>query len=123
MVRWFVSSKYFAVTYLRISNPSFLLQKIYSTHDNKPWITTGIKTSCQHKRELYLISRDSYNPKFKAHYKSHFLILSKVISKISKSNNKMKTTWDSIKIETCKNHTNEGIHLINIDGKLITINN
>ena len=52
-------------TYLRIFNSSFLLQKIYSTHNNKPWITTWIKTSCQHKREIYLISRDSNNSKLK----------------------------------------------------------
>jgi hypothetical protein len=99
-------------------------------HNNKPWITTGIKTSCQHKRELYLISRDSNNPKLKAHYRSYCLILSKITkaakqlyynNKISKSNNKIKTTWDIIKMETCKTHTNEDTHLINIDGKLITI--
>jgi hypothetical protein len=39
--------------------------------------------------------------------------------KISKSNNKIKTTWDIIQMETCKNHTNKG-KLINIDGNLIT---
>jgi len=69
----------FLNTYLRIFNSSFPLQKIYSTHNNKPWITTGIKTSCQHKRELNFISRDSNNSKLKAHYKSYCLIFSKVI--------------------------------------------
>ena len=68
--------------------------------------------SCQQKRELYLISRDSNNSKLKAHYKSYCLGLSKVfngakplyyINKISKSNNRMKTAWDIIKMETCKN--------------------
>ena len=63
------------------------------------------------------------------YYKSYSLILSKVIeaakqlyynNKISKSSNKIKITWVIIKTETCKNHTNEGTHLINIDGKLIT---
>jgi len=39
---------------------------------------------------------------------------------IKKSNNKIKTTLNIIKMETCKNHTNEGIQLKNIDGKLIT---
>jgi len=68
----------FLNTYLRIFNSSFPLQKIYSTHNNKPWITTGIKISCQHKREIYLISRDSNNSKLKAHHKSYCLILSKV---------------------------------------------
>jgi len=41
-------------------------------------------------------------------------------NKISKSNNKIKTTWDIIKVEACKNHTNKGTQLIKIDGKLIT---
>ena len=68
----------FLNTYLRIFNSSFPLQKVYSTHNNKPWITAGIETSCQHKRELYLISRDSNNSKLKAQYKSYCLILSKV---------------------------------------------
>jgi len=40
-------------------------------------------------------------------------------SKVSKSNNKIKTTRDIIKVETCKNHTNKGTKLVNIDGKLI----
>ena len=119
----------FLNTYLWIFNSSFPLQKIYSTHNNKPWVTTGIKTSCQHKRELYLISTGSKNSKLKAHYTSYCLILSKVIkaakqlyynNKISKSNNKTKTTWDVIKIETCKNHTNECTQLKNIGGNLIT---
>ena len=116
-------------TYLRILNSSFPLKKIYRTHNNKPWITTGIKTTCQHKRKLYLISRLSNNSKLKAHYKSYCLILSKVIKgakqlyynkRISKSNNKIKTTRDIIKTETCKNHTNKGTQLIHIDSKLIT---
>jgi len=115
--------------YLRIFNSSFPLQKIYSTQNNKPWITIGIETSCQHKRELYLISRDNINSKLKAHYKSYCLILSTVIkatkqlyynNKISKSNNKIKTTCDIIEMETCKNHTSKGTQLINMDRKLIT---
>ena len=41
-------------------------------------------------------------------------------NKISNSNNKIKITWDIIKKETCKNHTNKGTQLINIEGNLIT---
>ena len=87
---------------LRVFNSSFQLQKIYSTHNNNPWITTGIKTSCQHKRELYLISRDSNNSKLNARCKACCLILLKVIkaaeqlyynSKVKKPNNKT-TTWE-----------------------------
>jgi hypothetical protein len=119
----------FLNTYLKIFNPSFPLQKIHNMHNNKPWITTGIITSCQHKSECYLISSDSKNPKLKVHYKSYSLILSWVIkaakqlyynNKISKSNNKIKTTWDIINMETRKSHTNKSTQLINIDGKLIT---
>ena len=115
--------------YLRIFNSSFPLQKIYSTQNNKPWNTIGIKTSCQHKIELYLIRRDNINSKLKAHYKSCCLILSTVIkaakqlyynNKISKSNNRIKTTCDIIEMETHKKHTSKGTQLINMDGKLIT---
>jgi len=58
-----------------------------------------------------LISRDSDNSKLKAHYKSYCLILLKVIkaakqlyynNKISKCNNKIKTTWVIIRMVTCK---------------------
>jgi hypothetical protein len=37
-------------THLRISKSSFPLQKMYSAPNNKPRITTGIKTSCHPKR-------------------------------------------------------------------------
>ena len=76
-----------------------------------------------------MTSRDSNNSKLKAHYKSYCLIFSEVIkaakqlycnNKISKSNNKTKTTWDIIKMEACKNHKNKRTQLINVDGNLIT---
>jgi hypothetical protein len=76
-----------------------------------------------------MTNRESNNSKLKAHYKSYCLFLSKVIkaakqlyynNKTSKSKNKIRTTWDIINIETCKNHTNKGTRLINIYEKLIT---
>ena len=70
----------FLNTYLRIFNSSFPLQKVYSTHNNKPWITTGITSSFQHKRECYLISTDSNNSKLKVRYESYCLISLKVIN-------------------------------------------
>jgi hypothetical protein len=39
-------------------------------------------------------------------------------SKIKKSSNKNKTSWDIVKSETSKTTTNENIHTLNIDGKL-----
>jgi len=42
-----------------VSTPASRYRK-YTVHlITNPRITTGITTSCQHKRELYLISRDS----------------------------------------------------------------
>jgi hypothetical protein len=74
----------FLNTYLRIFNPCFLLHKIYSTHNNKPWITTGITTSCQHKIGLNFTSRDicSNNPKLEAYYEYYCLTLSLLMSYI-----------------------------------------
>jgi hypothetical protein len=78
---------------LRVFNSNFQLQKIYSTHNNNPRITRGIKTSCQHKRELCLISRDSNNSKLNAQCKSYCLILLRVIKAAEQLyyNNKVKS--------------------------------
>jgi hypothetical protein len=65
------------------------------------WITKGIRISCKHKRELYLLSKKSEDISIKLHYKRYCKILSKVIiaakrkacdNYINKSQNKMKTT-------------------------------
>jgi hypothetical protein len=42
-------------------------------------MTKGIKVSISHKRELYLSSRNSKNPKSKERYKSYCKLLTKVI--------------------------------------------
>jgi hypothetical protein len=89
----------FPNTYLSIFNSSFPLHKIYSTHNNKPWILRGIKTSCQLERELNLHSRESNNSKLKVSYKYYCSIFFRAIkvakqlyynNKSSKSNNKLK---------------------------------
>jgi hypothetical protein len=85
---------------------------------NKTWITAGITTSCKHKRELYLASRKSTDLRLKNHYKRYCNILSKVIgeskrydhnSQILKSNNKTKTIWEIIKLETGKRKNNKEV--------------
>jgi hypothetical protein len=67
--------------YLGIFYSSFLLKKVISgnNNDDKNWITSGIKTSYRHKRELYLTSRNSNNFKLKRHYQVDCKILSNVI--------------------------------------------
>jgi len=66
-------------------------------------LTTGIKTSFIHKRDIYLNCRNSNGTKLKEHYKLYCKILSEVIKVAKKkkihydkiilnSKNKMKTT-------------------------------
>ncbi|PNF30772.1 hypothetical protein B7P43_G06180, partial [Cryptotermes secundus] len=124
-----IDSKFncFLNTYLRIFYSSFPLKIVKNENKNKStWITIGIKTSCKHKRQLYLASRDSNDPRLKSHYKMYCKILSKVIkeakqnnynSQILKSNNKIKTTWDIVKVESGKKSVNEDVQSLNIEGK------
>jgi hypothetical protein len=44
----------FLNTFLRIFYSSFPVNKLYHSHKQKPWLTTGIKISCANKRTLYL---------------------------------------------------------------------
>jgi len=91
---------------------------VYDDDDDDKWITLGIKTSCRHKRELYLISRNSNDEKLKRHYQACCKILHNVIkeakklyydTKIQKSNNKCKTTWETIKKLTNNHHSHTEI--------------
>jgi hypothetical protein len=113
----------FLNTYLRIFYHSFPLKKSYHNHNNKAWITTGIKISSQHKRDLYLLCRGTKNPKLKSYYKTYCGILSEVIKtakklhynkRIINCNNEVKTMWDILKTETKKN--NADVPPLNIDG-------
>jgi hypothetical protein len=101
----------FLNTYLKIFHHSFSLKKVYHSQHNKAWITTGIKISSQHKRDLYLLCRSTNNPKLKSHYKTYCRILSDVIKTAKKlyynklvtnSNNKAKSIWNIVKMETEK---------------------
>ena len=73
------------------------------------WITQGIKISCKRKISSYTLTKNSNDLKAKAHYIKYCKILKKVIKEgkkqfygrlISKSDNKIKTTWNIIKNET-----------------------
>jgi hypothetical protein len=50
----------------------------------KPWLTKGIKISCNQKRELYLTVRESNEIECKLHYKHYCKMLSKVIKEAKK---------------------------------------
>jgi hypothetical protein len=96
----------FLNNYLKIVYTSFPLRKIIERGKSRQWITMGIKTSCNHKRQLYLLFKDSNDINLKKYYKQYCKILSRVITKakrakynnqIINSTNKMKTTWNITK--------------------------
>jgi len=39
--------------------------------DKNDWSTQGIKISCRHKRSLYAFTKNSNDPKAKAHYNKY----------------------------------------------------
>jgi hypothetical protein len=63
--------------YLRIGHTSFPLRKIIERDKRRQFITTGIKTSCNRKRQLYLLSKDSTNINQIKYYKQYCKILAK----------------------------------------------
>jgi hypothetical protein len=93
-------------TFLTIFYASFPKTRAKIKHNPKDWLTNGIKTSCNTKRKLYLLCRESNDAKLKAHYKKYCKILSSVITlatkmyynnKLANSDNKPRTTWSIIK--------------------------
>ena len=86
-----------------------------SNDGDKGWITQGIKKSCQQKRSLYIISKNSDNLMIKLYHKSYCSILRRVIREAKKvyfrhlietSENKTKTMWNiTRKAEKSTYHT------------------
>jgi hypothetical protein len=74
----------FLNTYLRIFYHSFPYKKSHHNHNNKAWITAGIKISSQYNRDLYLICNSTKDPKLKNHYKTYCRILTEVIKTAKK---------------------------------------
>jgi hypothetical protein len=88
-------------------------------YENDEWITKGIKTSCKHKRDLYLNCQSINNQLMKIHYRKYCKILTQVIKEakcmhynkdILASNNKVKAVWKIVKKETGKYSTEEVTH-------------
>jgi hypothetical protein len=118
---------FFLNAYFRVYYSSFPLRKwIIKAHDNA-WITTGIRTSCKHKRELYLLCKNSKDSLSKNYYKLYSKILSNVIQEVKRyyfskqienSKNKIKTTWDITRLLTGIKTKNEDVHQLNINGNV-----
>jgi hypothetical protein len=101
----------FLNSYLKIFNSCLpLAQKQKNTKRlNIPWITTGIRVSCERKKFLYSSLIKEGNPAFKDYYSNYCKILKKVIvnakkmaydNVISKSHNNLNSTWKIINSET-----------------------
>ena len=75
---------------------------------------TRIKISSQNRKDLHVLCRSNKGTKLKKNYETYSRILSDVIKIVKKlsynkfitnSNNKAKTTWDSVKTEIKKKVT------------------
>jgi hypothetical protein len=95
----------FLSIFLNIYEANFAVIYLSNSND-KSWITTGIKISCQRKRFLHKIIKYSNDPKIKIYLKKYCLILRKVICEAKKlnynhlietSNNRNKTVWNIIR--------------------------
>ena len=66
--------------YLRYYHSSFIKNEAKQQHNNKWWLSKGIRIFCNRKKELYLLRRDNNNPILKKFYKNYCKTLLKVIS-------------------------------------------
>jgi hypothetical protein len=125
-------SNNFRNTYFRCYYSSFNKITTKNLYNYNHWITTGIRTSCKIKRELFLLCRHNNDANLKTYYKRYCKILSKVILTAKKlhynriilnSNNKMATTWKIINHKNGKtSHSNNTISL-RIDNKEVNNQN
>jgi hypothetical protein len=74
----------FLNNYLRIFYNHFPQRKFIKRHNHTPWMTLGIRTSCRHKRLLYLYTRSSNDTSLKRHYKQYCKILANVMKEAKK---------------------------------------
>jgi len=72
----------FLNTFLRHFYSSFPMIKVNKPLNHNSWITSGIQTSCQHKRVLYLKLRNNNNPVLIKYFRNYCWILSKVIKEV-----------------------------------------
>jgi len=84
----------------------------------------GMRNSCKHKRDLYLLCNNINNALLKNHYKLYSKIMSNVIREakrrhnniqIENSKNKMKNIWDITRTLTGVKVTKEDIDQLNIN--------
>lgn len=94
----------------------------------KPWITQGIRISCQKKKELYKVSKFNQNPSFIQYFKTYKKILKRVVTnakmmlniKILKNSKCIsKTSWNLVRNELGNSKPRQTISEIEINEKYI----
>ena len=118
----------FLNTYLRIFYAYFPLTRVTNQNKCNRWITVRIQT-CKRKRELFLLNRSLNNPVLKRYYKKYCNVLVKVIqeakrmtfsTRISKSYNKTRTTWNIINELLGKQHSLNDVQQLIVEGTHFT---
>jgi hypothetical protein len=99
---------------LRVVHTSFPLRKVRERSKSNQWITTGIKTSCIHKRQLYLLSKNSNDVILIKYCKQYCRVLTRVITEAKKSTyNKQITNYkqnENLEHYKIRNKQNERSH-------------
>jgi len=99
-----------------------------SIYSITPSCDSLIHSFLQTKRELYIASRNCYNPLIKKPYKSYCKIVSSGIKEVKilcydnemmNSTDKIKTLWKIINLETCRRASNAAIEFLNAYGMII----
>jgi hypothetical protein len=124
--------KAFSNNYLRIFYPVFpaVVSKINSCVNKRNWFTKKLKTQCQLKRGLYLLTRNG-NKTNTVNYCVSLVAYCKLLSKntaetkkeyynnlITQSKNKTATTWKIIKSETSNTYIRDNITEMNVNGTM-----
>jgi hypothetical protein len=76
---------FFFNTFLRLFYSSFPLKELKIKSKNNSWSSSGIKNSCKHKRDLYLLCLNSTNITLKNHYRLYCKTLKDVIKEAKNS--------------------------------------
>jgi hypothetical protein len=105
----------FLNAYSLVFQSCFFKQRVTNRYNDNGSITAGIHISCRHKESLFILNRNINNHLFKPYYRSYCIILRRVIRDakrkyynclITAAENKIKTTWNIIDIETGQKNNN-----------------
>ena len=114
--------------YLKLIHSSFPRKRIkLNLVRSKPWLSRGIKISCEKKKNYYQIQKYSKDTNFNKYYKKYCKILKSTIELSKKKHfddlilnscNKTKTVWNIVKTVTNKRNNHNKIVSMKINNNL-----